>query len=117
MTDNDISRLRGLLGLSRRGGMLTVGTESVCLSMAGKSPPCLVLLSAGASDATKKKLHTKCAYYGVPIREIPLSPADLGHTVGKTTTPAVVAVTDEHMAKELFRLCGTVPSQRKDDTE
>ena len=111
----DYQRLCGMLGLARRAGRLTIGTEQVCLAMAERPAerPALVLISHTASAATKKKVTVKGAYYGVPVRQIPISTDELGHLIGKSTSPASVAVRDVHMAAQIERLLGSVTSATK----
>ena len=41
----------------------------------------LVLLDAGASDNTKKRMRDSCAYYGVPLMET--AAGRLGEAVGR----------------------------------
>ncbi|MBQ2992175.1 MAG: ribosomal L7Ae/L30e/S12e/Gadd45 family protein [Clostridia bacterium] len=69
-----------MLGIARRAGALTLGTDGVLAAVAaGQSK--LVLLDEGASDNTKKKLRDSCAYYGAQLYE---TQADrLGFAVGK----------------------------------
>lgn len=97
-------RLLGMLGLCRRAGKLVLGTELVCLAMAERKKPCLVLVCAEASENTRKKVRTKSEYYCLPCREAPLSPETLGQAVGKSGSIAAVAVTDENMAAAVARL-------------
>ncbi len=101
MSVDKAKRLRGMLGFAMKAGDLIIGTELVCLAMAKEKPPKLVLVSCSASDATKKKITTKGAYYGIPVEEIEIEQEELGHLLGKTTTPAALAVTDSRFAEEI----------------
>lgn len=101
MTTDPERRIRGMLGFAMRAGALVIGTETVCLAMAKEKSPKLVLVSTSASAATKKKIVTKGAYYGIPVQEIDIELQELGHLLGKTTTPAVVAVMDTRFAEEI----------------
>ena len=93
-----------LLGLCRRAGKTVHGTPLVCTALAKKKPPCLVVMSEGASAATQKKLTSKCSFYKVPIVAISVPTDALAHAVGKTGDIAAVAVTDEGFARELLRI-------------
>lgn len=93
-------RLRGMLGFAMRAGKVTVGTENVCHILA-KGMAVLVLVCHDASDGTKKKLRTKCEFYGVELQEIMIDTGELGRLLGKTYGPAAVAVTEERFAKEI----------------
>ena len=89
-----------MLGFAMRAGKLTVGTEQICRSMP-KGSVKLVLISSGASDATKKKLFVKSDYYGISAIEADLDTERLGKLIGKTYAPAAVAVMDDGFAKEI----------------
>ena len=93
-------KLRGMLGLAMRAGRVTVGTEQVCLAMpTGRVN--LVVVSEGASAATKKKVLTKSDFYGITAITVDIDTEELGRLIGKTHTPACVAITDENFAKQI----------------
>ena len=95
-----------MLGLAMRAGRVIVGTEQICQALSKKGRVKLVLVSSDASDNTKKKLISKCEFYGVASLVVRLDTEELGRLLGKTYTPAAAAVTDENFAKELTRLAG-----------
>ena len=93
----------GMLGLAMRAGRLVVGTEQVCLALAkGRVQLCIV--SSEASDGTRKKLRTKCEFYGVKMITTDIEIGELGRVLGKTYAPACVGVADENFATALERL-------------
>ncbi len=106
----DVRQISGMLGLARRAGKLIVGTDQVCTAMAktGEDRVRLVLVSYTASNLTKKKMTVKSAFYDIPIREVMIDTQELGRLLGKATTPAVVAVTDEHFAHKIIGSEGSV---------
>ena len=69
-----------MLGIAKRAGVLTLGTDGVLSSIAAGSAK-FVLLDALASDNTKKKFHDSCAFYGVELYET--APDRLGYAIGK----------------------------------
>ena len=95
-----------MLGLAMRAGRLVLGTELIrsALPRQGKGAVELVVVSETASDSTKETLKKKCAFYGVRIIEVAIDMAELGRMLGKTYTPAAVAVTDGGLAREIARL-------------
>ena len=95
------SRLKGMIGFAMRAGALVIGTELVCQSMAkaARSKPRLVAISENASDATKKKLHTKAEFYGIKTVLIKLTPDELGALLGKSSTPVCIGITDDNFAE------------------
>lgn len=96
-----IKRIHGMLGFAMRAGKLVIGTEQVFSSLTKKDYIRLVVFSEGASDATKKKISTKCDFYKVNKLRIPTSPEELGRLLGKDTTPVCIGVCDEGFAKEI----------------
>lgn len=95
-----------MLGFAMRAGKVTVGTESVCQRLAKKTAV-LVLVCRDASDGTKKKLRTKCEFYGVELQEIMIDTGELGRLLGKTYGPAAVAITDTRFAEEIANALAT----------
>ena len=98
---NELKNFLGFLGLCRRAGKTVCGTPLVCLALQKDPKPLLVLYATGASDATKKKLESKCAYYGVCARPIPITPAELASAMGKGSNLAAVAVLDQGFAEAM----------------
>ena len=96
-------RLFGMLGLAMRAGKVVIGTEQVCLAMP-RGRVKLVLVSAGASEGTRKKLRTKCEYYGIKSITVEADIDDLGRILGKTYSPACVGIADEGFAAQIERL-------------
>ncbi|MGN0242574.1 MAG: L7Ae/L30e/S12e/Gadd45 family ribosomal protein [Lachnospiraceae bacterium] len=66
----------------------------------------LVVVSADASDNTKKKFRNMCSYYEVPIAFYG-SKAELGHCIGKETR-ASLAVIDKGLAESVWKQIETV---------
>ena len=103
LTVADVKRLSGMLGLAMRAGKVVVGTEQICMALS-KGRVHFVLISAEASDGTKKKLRFKCEFYGVRVSEIEIDTEELGRLLGKTYTPAAVAIADEGFANAIYAL-------------
>ena len=90
-----------LLGLAARARATVIGTPLVCtaLSQGRGKAPLLVLLAEDASPNTKKRITDRTAFYGVALCSLPLSCAQLAHTVGKKeASVAAVGVTDQNLA-------------------
>ncbi|MBQ2834134.1 MAG: ribosomal L7Ae/L30e/S12e/Gadd45 family protein [Clostridia bacterium] len=69
-----------MLGIAMRAGQLTLGADGVHAAIAAREAG-FVLLDAGASENTKKRLRDACAHYGAVLAET----ADdrLGFAIGK----------------------------------
>lgn len=89
-----------MLGLAMRAGKLIIGTELICRAMP-RGVVKLVLISAHASCQTKKKLFVKSEYYGITAVEADIDTQTLGKLLGKTYSPAAVAVVDGGFAAEI----------------
>ena len=104
MAENDrLKRVLGMLGLAMKAGKVVIGTEQV-IAFLQKKKLKLVLLSSSSSDGTKKKICSKCEYYEVLLRELPIQTDELGRLLGKTYTPAVVGITDENFSNAVTKL-------------
>ena len=87
-----------MLGLAMRAGKVVIGTEQV-FSALGRGRLHLVLVSEGASDASRKRITVKCEFYGVKVIEVQLPIEELGRVLGKTYGPACVGISDEGLAR------------------
>lgn len=103
-----------MLGLAMRAGKVARGTP-FALDAVRHGKARLVILSDGASDATKKQVTSKCAFYGVPLAVVCVSPDKLAHTVGKEAPLVALAVTDERFATEIFQSSGKDTSEQSED--
>ncbi len=100
MEGKNMQRILGMLGFAMRAGKLTVGTELTCRAMQ-RGDVKLVVVSSGASEATKKKLFTKSEFYGITAIEVDVDTERLGQLLGKTYAPAVAGVCDAGFANEI----------------
>ena len=65
-----MSAVSGLLGLACRAGQIALGADTALQEIrAGKAA--LVLLDAGASEGTRKKLLDACTFRSVPVYTLP----------------------------------------------
>ena len=92
-----------MLGFAMRAGKIIVGTDLVCRAMPSGRVK-LTVISRGASDSTKKKLTTKCEFYGIRSLVADTDTEELAKIIGKSFAVAAVAVTDEAFAKEIIKL-------------
>ena len=98
-----LDRLRGMLGLAMRAGKVVIGTEQV-FSALSRGRLHLVLISEGASDASRKRIRVKCEFYKVLAIETELSCEELGRVLGKTYGPACVGISEEGLARTVSEL-------------
>lgn len=90
-----------MLGFAMRAGKLIIGTENVTVALSKRKKPYLVVIASDVSEATRKKLFSKCEFYTTKAVQIDMRTETLGALLGKTYTPACVGVTDEGFAREI----------------
>ena len=100
---SSVKRALGMLGLAMKAGKVVIGTEQV-IAFLQKKRLKLVLLSSSSSEGTKKKICSKCEFYNVTLKELPIPTDELGSLLGKTYTPAVVGITDENFSNTIIKL-------------
>ena len=89
-----VKRIRGALGLAMSAGAVSVGVGLVidAVRRAGKSDRrkkgsasrhVYVFCASDASEATKKRVFDKCAYYEIPVYELPITRGSSHTTLAK----------------------------------
>lgn len=94
------NNIYGLLGLARRAGKLSFGTES-CIQAIEKRNAKLVILAENASDRTKKNFKELCKKQNIPIYIIETI-ENLSRSIGQVNK-AVITIQEENFAKELIK--------------
>ena len=95
-----------MIGFARRAGKTVVGTEQICREMP-RGGLRLVVISAAASEPTKKKLTVKGEFYSVPTLAVDIDTASLASLIGKSGAVAAVGITDERFAEEIRNASAT----------
>lgn len=95
------NRIYSFLGLAMKAGKLFSGDET-CERTVKSGKVCLVLVSADASENTRKKFFDMCSFRGVDIRTFGEKEL-IGRYIGKEIR-SVVAITDMGFAKRLIEL-------------
>ncbi len=90
-----------LIGMATKAGR-TVSGEDTVLNSIRSGEAALVIVSAEASDRSRKTFSDKCGSYGVPLI-IWGTKEELGKHLGKATR-TVAAVTDEGFGKKIEQL-------------
>ncbi len=93
-------KIFGYVGLAKRAGKLSDGTDAVVASIRSNKAK-LVILTHNASAATAKKVTDKCSYY--KVRLITYGQMEtLGNAVGREFT-ACVSVNDKNFADAILK--------------
>lgn len=93
------NRIFSMIGLAMKAGYVQSG--EFCTEKAVKSGNAsLVIVSAEASENTKKKFYNMCSYYKIPIYFFGTK-EEMGHYIGKEMR-ASIAITDEGFSKSII---------------
>ena len=99
-------KLLGLMGLARRAGRLTCGSDAVLRDIAaGKALS--VLLAGDASPRTVNNIRVACEKTGTGVFMVPFDKLALGHATGRGET-AVAAVTDKAFSLRVQEICRNI---------
>ena len=101
---NNRIKMERLLGIARKAGKTLIGTDLVLKAVACGNPKIyMVLASEGASENTQKRISDRCLYYNVLRYDIPQTPSELSHLLGKTSSVCCIGITDQGFAEGLKR--------------
>ena len=92
-------RILTSLGLCAKAGKLIIGVPMIIDALQKAKRVYLVLEAGDTSDNTNKKITDKCNFYGVKKIKLDFDGGELGNAVGKTSSLAAVAITDEGLYK------------------
>ena len=93
------NRFWGSLGLSSKAGRLIYGVPMIIEAMQKGKKVYLVIEAGDTSGNTHKKLTDKCSFYGVEKIRIDADGGELASRIGKGSSLAAVAITDESFYK------------------
>lgn len=100
MTEQIENQVISFLGLCMRAGRVISGQEA-CVDLARQEQAALVLMDAGVSENTRKRISDACRSHNVPLYE--LTEGALGHAIGKKGR-MMVALKPDGMAQKLLSL-------------
>lgn len=100
MMDN---RILTSLGLCAKAGKLIFGVPMIIEAMQKGKKIYLVIESGDTSDNTHKRITDKCSFYGVEKIQIDVDGGVLASAVGKTSSLAALAITDEGFYKMISK--------------
>ena len=93
------NKIYGLLGLARRAGQISFGTESAKETIE-KNKAKLVIVAEDCSDRTKKNFEMACTNKNVPFR-IYGTNDKISKCIGQENK-AVIVIKNENFAKEML---------------
>lgn len=95
-----MNKVLNLLGLARKAGKLTTGTDAVCDNLK-HNKFYLIFVASDASTATMKKIENKGMFYNIPIIKS-FTSEELSIATGSAIK--VVAVTDLGFTKAINKI-------------
>ncbi|MBE6590222.1 MAG: 50S ribosomal protein L7ae [Ruminococcaceae bacterium] len=96
--EGSVALLRAL-GLCAKAGRLITGVPMICEALKTGKKLFLVIEPSDNAKNSSKRLHDRCAYYGVPLHTVSYDGETLSHAVGKSARIAALAVTDENLSR------------------
>ena len=95
------SKVCGLLGLARRAGKISFGTEA-CRKDIESNRVKLVIIAEDAAERTKMNFKNICKEKDVPIFEI-LNIDELSKAIGQSNK-AIIGIKDINFSKEIIKI-------------
>ena len=96
-------RILTSLGLCSKAGKLIYGVPMIIEAMQKGKKVFLVLEAEDTSNNTHKKITDKCSYYGVKKIQLEADGGTIASAVGKTSSLAALAITDEGFYKMISK--------------
>ena len=100
MNEQIENRVISFLGLCMRAGRIISGQEA-CVDLVRQNEAALVLMDAGASDNTRKRLTDACRSHDVALYEV--SAGTLGAAIGKKGR-MVIALRPDGMSEKILSM-------------
>ena len=94
------NKIYGLIGLARRAGKVSFGTE-ISIETIEKKKARLVIVAEDSSDRTKKNFKELSQKLNIPFK-IAGTIEDLSKSIGQVNK-AVLVIKDENFAKEILK--------------
>ena len=101
MNKTNTEQLLFAIGLARKAGKITVGTDMVCDDIR-KKKIYIALYASDVSANTEKRILDCCRYYHVACHKCSVAKDELGAAIGKSFA-ACIGVADEHLSKLISR--------------
>lgn len=96
-------RILSSLGLCSKAGKLIFGVPMIIEALQKGKKIYLVLEAQDTSDNTHKKITDKCNFYQVSKVRLDIDGGDLASAVGKSSSLAAVAITDDGFYKMMSK--------------
>ena len=95
------NRVCGLLGLARRAGKISFGTEA-CMQDIQKNKIKVLIIATDAAERTKMSFNKICKSKKIPIFEI-LNIEEISNAIGQSNK-AVIGIRDVNFSNEIIKI-------------
>ena len=95
------SKICGLLGLARRAGKLSFGTEA-CKQDIEKNKIKLIIIAKDSAERTKMNFKNICKEKNIPIFEI-LNIEEISNSIGQNNK-AIIGIKDINFSNEIIKI-------------
>lgn len=97
------NKLGGMLGLARKAGKLSYGTDRITDSIRNKHPN-IVLMASDISENTRKRIENCCKYYKTEYGNLNMTMDILSHYLGQTSAVSAVSITDKGFTAAILEI-------------
>ncbi len=77
------TKLSSLLGLARRAGKITAGSNQIEAALSSTRPRAIVLVADDATSPTAQKLIKRCLSRRIEVYAVPFTMEEMGSAIGK----------------------------------
>jgi ribosomal protein L7Ae-like RNA K-turn-binding protein len=101
--NSSLDKLGGMLGLARKAGKLTFGTDRITDSIRSKHPD-IILMSSDISENTRKRIENCCKYYKTEYGNLDMTMNILSHYIGQTSAVSAVSIMDKSFTAAILEI-------------
>lgn len=120
MEDNELisfhNKLGGMLGLARKAGKLSYGTDRITESIRSKHPN-IVLMASDISENTRKRIENCCKYYKTEYGNLNMTMDILSHYIGQTSAVSAVSITDKSFTAAILEIINSTTVVKRNNPQ
>jgi ribosomal protein L7Ae-like RNA K-turn-binding protein len=98
-----LDKLGGMLGLARKAGKLTFGTDRITDNIRSKQPY-IILMASDISANTRKRIENCCKYYKTEYGDLNMTMNILSRYIGQSSAVSAVSITDKSFTAAILAI-------------
>lgn len=110
------NKLGGMLGLARKAGKLSFGTDRITDSIRSKYPN-IVLMASDISENTRKRIENCCKYYKTEYGNLNMTMDILSHYIGQTSAVSAVSITDKSFTAAILDIINSTTVVKRNNPQ